>query len=100
MKALHCSDLMKGRGFVATGATEDEVMKKTAEHVKSAHNMHRLSPETALKLRQTIREEQTTRCPTLSSQKRSSDGDAWAPQEAVIDIWLLPMSAASAAASR
>jgi predicted small metal-binding protein len=45
---------------LATGATEDEVMKKTAEHVKSAHNMHHLSPETALELRQTIREEQTT----------------------------------------
>jgi predicted small metal-binding protein len=45
---------------LATGATEDEVMKKTVEHVKSAHNMHHLSPETALELRQTIREEQTT----------------------------------------
>lgn len=60
MKALHCSELMKGCDFVATGATEDEVMKKTAEHAKSAHNMHHLSPETALKLRQAIRQEQTT----------------------------------------
>ena len=60
MKALHCGDLMKGCGFVATGATEDEVMKKTAEHAKTAHSMHHLSPEMALKLRATIREEQTT----------------------------------------
>ena len=59
MKALHCGDLMKGCDFVATGATEEEVMKKTAEHAKSAHSMHHLSPETALKLRQSIREEQT-----------------------------------------
>jgi predicted small metal-binding protein len=60
MKALHCGDLMKGCDFVATGATEDEVMKKTAEHAKSAHSMHHLSAETALKLRQAMRVEQTT----------------------------------------
>ena len=40
------------------GATEDEVMKKTAEHAKSAHGMHHLAPETALTLRAAIREEQ------------------------------------------
>ena len=48
MKTLHCGDLMKGCDFVATGATEDEVMKKAAEHAKSAHGMHHLPPETAL----------------------------------------------------
>jgi len=60
MKVLHCGDLTKGCDFVATGATENEVMKKAAEHAKTAHSMHHLSPEMALKLRATIREEQTT----------------------------------------
>ena len=60
MKTLHCDDLMKGCDFVATGATEDEVMKKAAEHAKSAHGMHHLAPETALTLRAAIREEQPT----------------------------------------
>ena len=60
MKALRCGDLMKGCDYVATGATEDEVMKKTAAHAKAAHSMHHLSPEMALKLRETIREVQTT----------------------------------------
>jgi predicted small metal-binding protein len=60
MKTLHCGDLMKGCDFVATGATEEEVMKKTAEHAKSAHGMHHLAPETALTLRAAIHEEQPT----------------------------------------
>ena len=60
MKTLHCGDLTKGCDFIATGATEDEVMKKTAEHAKIAHHMHHLAPETALKLRGAIREAQPT----------------------------------------
>ena len=39
---------MNGCDFVARGATEDEVMKQAAEHAKSAHGMHHLSPEVAL----------------------------------------------------
>jgi predicted small metal-binding protein len=58
MKALHCDDLMKGCKFVATGETEAEVMKKTAEHARTAHGMHHLPPETAMVVRAAIREEQ------------------------------------------
>jgi predicted small metal-binding protein len=60
MKALRCGDLMKGCTYVATGATEDEVMRKTAAHAKAAHGMHHLSPEMALKVREAIREMQST----------------------------------------
>ncbi len=60
MKALHCGDLMKGCDFVASGLTEDEVMKKAAEHAKTSHGMHHLSPEMALKVREAIRDKQTT----------------------------------------
>jgi predicted small metal-binding protein len=34
IKALHCGDLTKGCDFVATGATEEEVMNKAAEHAR------------------------------------------------------------------
>ncbi len=37
MKALYCNDLMEGCDFVARGATEDEVMRKAAEHAKTEH---------------------------------------------------------------
>jgi predicted small metal-binding protein len=60
MKALRCGDLMKGCTFVATGATEEEVMRKTAAHAKAAHSMHHLSPEMALQVREAIREVQST----------------------------------------
>ena len=57
MKSLHCGDVVKGCGYIATGETEQEVMKKAAEHAKNAHGMHHLSPETALKVRGAIRDE-------------------------------------------
>ena len=60
MKALHCGDLMKGCDFVARGETEQEVMKQAAEHAKSAHGMHHITPELAMQVRQAIRDEQPT----------------------------------------
>lgn len=57
MKALHCDDLMKGCGFVARGASEDEVMKQAAEHARTAHGMRDIPPEMAQKVRTAIRDE-------------------------------------------
>ena len=57
MKAMHCDDLMKGCGFVARGATEEEVMKKAAEHAKTAHGMDKITPEIAQKVKAAIRNE-------------------------------------------
>ena len=60
MKTLPCGDLMKGCDFVAQGATEDEVMKKAAEHVKVAHGIQHILPKLAVKVRGAIHDEQTT----------------------------------------
>jgi predicted small metal-binding protein len=57
MKALYCDDVMKGCPFVARDVTEAEIMKKAAEHAKTAHGMHHMSPEMALKVREAIRTE-------------------------------------------
>ena len=57
MKAVHCSDLMKGCNFVARGASEEEVMKKAAEHAKTAHGMDKITPELAQKVKAAIRSE-------------------------------------------
>ena len=51
---------MKGCDFVAQGATEAEVMKKEAEHVKIAHGMQHILPELAVKIRGAIHDEKTT----------------------------------------
>jgi predicted small metal-binding protein len=55
MKEMRCADLMKGCNFVARGATDDEVMKKAAEHAKAAHGMKEVSPELAKKVKAAIR---------------------------------------------
>ena len=57
MKAMHCGDLMKDCNFVARGATEEEVMKKAAEHAKTAHGMAKITPELAQKVKAAIRNE-------------------------------------------
>jgi predicted small metal-binding protein len=57
MKALHCGDLMKGCDFVARGATEDEVMKKAAEHAKTAHGLNNMTPELAKVVKTAIKDE-------------------------------------------
>ena len=45
-KVLKCSDLNPGCNFEARGNSEDEVLKKAAEHSKTAHNMHNMIRET------------------------------------------------------
>jgi predicted small metal-binding protein len=57
MKAMHCDDLMRGCNFVARGATEEEVMKKAAEHAKTAHGMDKITPELAQKVKAAIKNE-------------------------------------------
>ena len=57
MKAFHCGDLMRGCDFVARGATEDEVMKKAAEHAKTAHGMDNITPEMAQTAKAAIKDE-------------------------------------------
>ena len=57
MKAIHCGELMKGCDFVARGATEDEVMKKAAEHAKTAHGIQNITPELAQKVKAAIKNE-------------------------------------------
>ncbi len=59
MKTMHCDDLMKGCGFVASGATEDEVLQKAAAHAKNEHGIQSISSEMAQKIRSVIRDEQT-----------------------------------------
>jgi predicted small metal-binding protein len=56
-KILKCSDLMPGCSFEARGDSEDEVLKATAEHAKTAHNLTEITPELQSKVRGAIRDE-------------------------------------------
>jgi len=55
-RELRCADLMPGCNFVAQGKDDSEVMRKTAEHAKSAHRMAAISMEVERKARAAIRD--------------------------------------------
>ena len=55
-KQLKCGDLMPGCDFVASGATEDEVLKKAAEHAQKAHGIQNVTPELAAKVKGAIKD--------------------------------------------
>jgi predicted small metal-binding protein len=57
MRELRCADVgMKECKFVAQGQDDGEVMKKAAEHAKSAHGMTTIPPDVERKARSVIRE--------------------------------------------
>ena len=60
MAKLHkCADVdpkMRGGSFVAEGRDKAEVMKKAADHAKSAHGMAVIPPDVERKVRAAIRD--------------------------------------------
>lgn len=55
-RELRCADLMPGCNFVAEGKDDSEVMRKAAEHAKSAHRMAAIAMEVERKARAAIRD--------------------------------------------
>jgi predicted small metal-binding protein len=56
MKQLRCGDLMPGCNAVIEGQDEAEVMKKGAEHAKTAHGMANMPPDMAKKVQGAIKD--------------------------------------------
>jgi len=54
VKELRCADVMPGCSWVATGSTDDEVMKKVSQHAKEKHNIREITPDLAKKVRAAI----------------------------------------------
>jgi predicted small metal-binding protein len=54
-KELRCGDVMPGCNFVASGATEEEVLKKAVQHAKDKHNVKELTPDLVRKVKAAIR---------------------------------------------
>ncbi len=55
-KALRCSDVGFDCGFEAQADTEEELMKKVAEHAAEVHDMKEISEEVAAKVKAAIRD--------------------------------------------
>jgi predicted small metal-binding protein len=58
MKTLSCADMGMSDGFVAKGATEEDVMDKMMEHVKEMHAdmMEGKSEEDMMKMKEMMKE--------------------------------------------
>jgi len=56
-KLLKCNDLNPGCSFEARGNTDEDVLKKAAEHAKAVHKMNEISPDVLDKARSAIRDE-------------------------------------------
>jgi predicted small metal-binding protein len=55
--ALYCKDLIPDCDWVGRAETEDELMKKVAEHAKTVHGMTEIDPEMMTKVKQAIKDE-------------------------------------------
>ena len=55
-KVLKCGDLMPGCDFVVEGKDVTEVMRKGAEHAKTAHKMASIPPDMAAKVKAAIKD--------------------------------------------
>ena len=60
-KVLKCNDLNPGCSFEARGNTDEDVLKKAAEHAKTAHKMKEIPPAVLDKARNAIRDEAKAR---------------------------------------
>ncbi|HXU70516.1 MAG TPA: DUF1059 domain-containing protein [Polyangia bacterium] len=56
MRGISCRDIGVDCDYVATGKTDDDVLKACADHGKKAHQMEQLPPELAQKVKSAIRE--------------------------------------------
>ncbi|NNL59214.1 MAG: DUF1059 domain-containing protein [Nitrosopumilus sp.] len=55
-KSISCSDAGKDCSWSATAGTEDELLSKVAEHVKSDHKEIELNDENISKIKSLIKE--------------------------------------------
>ncbi|HEY7445051.1 MAG TPA: DUF1059 domain-containing protein [Vicinamibacterales bacterium] len=55
-KRIACNDVVPGCGFTATGATEEELLKKVIAHAAQVHGVTEVTSELATKVKSAIRD--------------------------------------------
>ena len=66
-RVLRCDDLNPGCTFEAWGYTDEDVLKKAAEHAKTVHKMSEIPPDVLDKARSAIRNEGKARAQKAGS---------------------------------
>ena len=56
MKQVKCADAGMACDFTAQAETEEELMKKVAEHAREKHGITQVTPELAAKVKKIMRE--------------------------------------------
>lgn len=56
-KSLACGAIVPGCNFVARADTEEELLRKTADHARNVHGVHHLSEPLMAKIKGAIRQE-------------------------------------------
>jgi predicted small metal-binding protein len=56
-KILKCGDVVPGCKAELRGTSEQEVLKKAAEHAKAAHNLDSIPPEVLSKVKNAIHDD-------------------------------------------
>ena len=69
-KVLKCNDVNPGCSFEALGNSEEEILKKAAEHAKTAHNMREIPADVLSKVRGAIRDQGEGASPELHERIR------------------------------
>ena len=54
-KQIACDDVVPGCSFTATAPTEEEIVRKAAEHAREKHDVKEITPELAAKVKSAIR---------------------------------------------
>lgn len=52
---IACKDIVRGCAFEASAETEEELMKKVAEHAAEQHGVEEVTPELAAQVKAAIR---------------------------------------------
>ncbi len=79
-KILQCKDIGMDCDFVAHADTEEEILKKAAEHAATTHDMKEIPEEVLVKVRAAIRDEQRCRKHLRERSKQRATGDATVPK--------------------
>jgi len=56
-KILNCADVAPGCDFEIRGESEHDVLRKAAEHAKTAHSMESIPPDMLSKIKSAIHDE-------------------------------------------
>jgi predicted small metal-binding protein len=56
-KRIACNDVVPGCEFTATGATEEELLKKVVEHACRVHGVTDVTPELAAQVKSAIKDD-------------------------------------------